>query len=74
MREWDELRFLFLTGRIERLLDSEWGLDPVRAMWAAGGTHFNFRQCGTHFFQDGRKYTVPVRQLRAQACKAGIEQ
>ena len=70
MRGRDELRFLFLTGRIERLLDSEGGSICARNV-DGGGTHFNFRQCGTHFSQDGWKYTVPVRQLRAQARKAG---
>lgn len=36
-------------------------------------THFEFRQCGTYFIKDGKKYTLPVRQLCSQAKKAGID-
>lgn len=35
-------------------------------------THFEFRQCGTHFIKDGKSYTLNVGELCSQAKKAEI--
>lgn len=55
-----------------RPLSYEWVLD-IRSQCERAGTHFSFRQCGTHFIKDGEEYTLPVRLLCAQARKAGID-
>lgn len=55
-----------------RPLDFQWVLD-VREQCRRQGARFNFRQCGTHFIRDGQTYTIPVRQLCAQARKAEID-
>ena len=55
-----------------RPLDFQWVLD-VREQCRRQGARFNFRQCGTHFIKDGQTYTIPVRQLCAQARKAEID-
>lgn len=34
---------------------------------------FSFRQCGTHFFKDGKQYHLNTRELCSQARKAGID-
>lgn len=54
-----------------RPLDFEWVL-AIREQCMARGVHFEFRQCGTHFIRDGKKYTLAVRELCAQARKADI--
>lgn len=60
------------SDREARPLDYDWVLD-IRAQCTARGVPFTFRQCGTHFYKDGRLYTLPVRALCAQARKAGID-
>lgn len=59
------------SDRYARPLDYAWVLD-IREQCAAAGTHFEFRQCGTHFIKDGRTYTLRARDLCSQARKAGI--
>lgn len=54
-----------------RPLDYAWVLH-IREQCAASGTHFEFRQCGTHFIKDGKTYTLCVHDLCSQARKAGI--
>ena len=54
-----------------RPLDYEWVL-KTRGQCAAGGAHFQFRQCGTHFIKDGKQYKLQTRDLCSQARKAGI--
>ena len=54
-----------------RPLDYEWILF-LREQCIRAGTHFEFRQCGTHFIKDGKMYTLAVRDLGSQARKAGI--
>ncbi|MDR0515788.1 MAG: hypothetical protein LBH25_01940 [Fibromonadaceae bacterium] len=34
---------------------------------------FDFRQCGTHFIKNGKKYVIQTRDLCKQAKKAGID-
>ena len=59
------------SDREARPLDYDWVLD-LREQCRRAGTHFEFRQCGTHFIKDGRMYTLQVRDLCAQARKADI--
>lgn len=54
-----------------RPLDYAWVLD-IRAQCIAACVKFEFRQCGSIFIKDGREYHLNVRQLMAQARKAGI--
>ena len=54
-----------------RPLDYEWILF-LREQCIRAGTHFECRQCGTHFIKDGKMYTLAVRDLGSQARKAGI--
>lgn len=54
-----------------RPLDYEWVLS-IREQCAAYHSHFEFRQCGTHFIKDGKTYTLNVRDLCSQARKANI--
>ena len=54
-----------------RPLDYEWVLS-IRQQCINVNTDFEFRQCGTHFLKDGKKYNLNVRQLCSQAKKADI--
>lgn len=54
-----------------RALDYDWVLE-VREQCIAQSVPFEFRQCGTHFIKDGTLYNLNVRELCAQARKAGI--
>lgn len=59
------------SDRNARPLDYNWVL-AVRNQCAAHHVNFEFRQCGTHFIKDGKKYTLQVRELCSQARKANI--
>lgn len=76
LRDWLEGVELVVAGgesdRFARPLDYQWVLD-LRAQCVQANVAFQFRQCGTHFIKDGKTYTLPVRQLCAQARKAGID-
>lgn len=54
-----------------RPLNYDWVL-YIREQCKAKGTHFEFRQCGTNFIKDGKKYTLSVKDLCSQARKANI--
>ena len=54
-----------------RPLDYDWVLD-IRQQCIRQNVSFEFRQCGTHFIKDGKKYTLPTKILSSQAKKAGI--
>jgi len=54
-----------------RPLDYEWVLS-IRQQCVSANIDFEFRQCGTHFLKDGKKYNLNVRQLCSQAKKADI--
>lgn len=60
------------SDRNARPLDYAWVLH-VREQCIAHNVPFQFRQCGTHFIKDGKQYTLPTRQLAAQARAAGID-
>lgn len=55
-----------------RPLNYDWVLS-IRNQCLKENISFQFRQCGTHFIKDGKKYTLNVKQLCSQARKAGID-
>lgn len=55
-----------------RPLDYDWVL-AIREQCIRQNTKFQFRQCGTHFIKDGKKYKLPTKLLCSQARKAGID-
>ncbi|SKC69434.1 DUF5131 family protein [Maledivibacter halophilus] len=59
------------SDRNARPLDYDWVLS-IRQQCIETGTHFEFRQCGTHFIKDGKKYLLRVKDLCRQAKKANI--
>lgn len=59
------------SDRYARPLHYDWVLD-VREQCIRKQVAFEFRQCGTHFVKDGKKYTLKVQDLCSQARKAGI--
>ena len=59
------------SDRNARSLDYDWVLD-LRAQCIRKNVSFEFRQCGTHFIKDGRRYTLQTRDLCRQARLAGI--
>lgn len=60
------------SDRYARPLDYAWVLS-LREQCVRKHVAFSFRQCGTHFIKDGKRYTIPVHDLGAQARKAGID-
>lgn len=60
------------SDRLARPLDYAWVL-ALREQCVRANVAFSFRQCGTHLVKDGKAYTIPTRQLAAQARKAGID-
>ena len=60
------------SDRNARVLDYSWVLS-IREQCQRQQTPFTFRQCGTNFIKEGRLYRLKVRDLCAQAKKAGID-
>lgn len=60
------------SDRFARLLDYDWVLD-LREQCVRKNVDFEFRQCGTHFIKDGRRYTLQTKDLRSQAKRASID-
>ena len=54
-----------------RPLDYDWVLS-LREQCIKKHTHFEFRQCGTHFIKNGKAYKISVKNLCSQAKKANI--
>lgn len=54
-----------------RSLDYAWVLD-LREQCVRKNVSFEFRQCGTHFIKDGKRYKLATKDLCSQAKKAGI--
>lgn len=54
-----------------RPLDYDWVLH-IREQCVRKNVSFEFRQCGTFFIKDGKKYKLQTRDLCAQARKANI--
>lgn len=59
------------SDRNARPLNYNWVLS-IREQCITKGVPFEFRQCGTHFIKDGKKYTLNVKDLCSQARKANI--
>lgn len=55
-----------------RPLDFGWVLN-IREQCIRKNVNFEFRQCGTHFIKDGRKYTLQTKDLCKQAKLANID-
>lgn len=60
------------SDRCARPLDYDWVLD-IREQCIRKRVKFEFRQCGTYFIKDGRRYKLQTKDLCAQARKAGID-
>lgn len=60
------------SDRCARPLDYDWVLD-IREQCIRKHVNFEFRQCGTYFIKDGRRYKLQTKDLCAQARKAGID-
>ena len=54
-----------------RPLDYDWVLD-IREQCIRKRVDFEFRQCGTHFIKDDRRYKLKTKDLCSQARKADI--
>ncbi|SHL95583.1 protein gp37 [Anaerosporobacter mobilis DSM 15930] len=59
------------SDRNARPLNYDWVLD-LRNQCLRKNTHFDFRQCGTHFIKDNKEYTLATKDLCSQARKAMI--
>ncbi|WP_180946824.1 hypothetical protein [Peptostreptococcus faecalis] len=45
----------------------------IREQCIRKNVNFEFRQCGTHFIKDGRRYKLATKILGSQARKANID-
>ena len=71
----DDIELVVVGGEsyyCARPLDYAWVLD-IREQCVRNNVSFEFRQCGTHFIKDGRKYKLQTKDLCSQAKKAGID-
>ena len=59
------------SDKFARALNYDWVLS-IREQCIRKNVHFEFRQCGTNFIKDNKKYTLKVRDLCSQAKKANI--
>lgn len=74
LRYLDDVELVVVGGESDhngRPLNYDWVLS-IRYQCQIKNTHFQFRQCGTHFIKDGKEYTLHVRELSSQAKKADI--
>lgn len=55
-----------------RPLDYDWVLD-IREQCVRQNVSFEFRQCGTHFIKEGKRYRLQTKDLCRQARLAGID-
>ena len=71
----DDIELVVVGGESDanaRPLDYAWVLD-IREQCLRKNAPFEFRQCGTYFIKDGKKYRLMTRDLCSQARKAGID-
>ena len=71
----DDVELVVVGGESDvnaRPLDYAWVLD-IREQCIRKNVSFEFRQCGTNFSKDGKKYRLMTRDLCSQAKKAGID-
>lgn len=55
-----------------RPLDYSWVLH-IREQCIKANVNFEFRQCGTHFIKEGKRYKLKTKDLCSQAKLAGID-
>jgi len=70
----DEVELVVVGGESDcndRPLNYDWVLS-IREQCIDKNVSFEFRQCGTHFIKDNKKYALNVRELCSQAKKANI--
>ena len=60
------------SDKFARPLDYAWVLS-IREQCIRKNVSFEFRQCGTHFIKDGKKYKLQTKDLCSQAKCAGID-
>lgn len=60
------------SDRDARFLDYNWVLD-IREQCIRKNVSFEFRQCGTYFFKDGKQYKLQTKDLCRQARLANID-
>jgi len=71
----DSIELVVVGGESDfnaRILDYNWVLD-IREQCLENKIPFTFRQLGTNFIKDNKKYKLNVRQLCSQARKANID-
>lgn len=71
----DDIELVVVGGESDynaRYLNYDWVLD-VREQCIRNNVAFEFRQCGTNFVKDGKKYRLQTKDLCSQAKKAGID-
>lgn len=71
----DDVELLLVGGESDinaRDLDYDWVLS-IRNQCLNKNVSFVFRQCGTHFIKDGKKYTLKTKDLCNLAKKANID-
>ena len=71
----DDIELVVVGGESDyyaRPLDYDWVLD-LRAQCVKKNVHFEFRQCGTHFIKDGKRYKLQTKDLCKQAKLANID-
>lgn len=71
----DDIELVVVGGESDynaRPLDYGWVLN-IREQCIWKNVNFEFRQCGTHFIKDGRKYTLQTKDLCKQAKLADID-
>lgn len=71
----DDIELVVVGGESDqyaRLLDYDWVLD-IREQCIRKNVDFEFRQCGTHFIKDGKRYKLQTKDLCKQARSANID-
>ena len=71
----DDIELVVVGGESDynaRLLDFDWVLD-IREQCIKKDVQFEFRQCGTHFIKDGKRYKLQTKDLCKQAKLADID-
>lgn len=71
----DDVELVVVGGESDlhaRPLDYDWVLS-LREQCLRKQVKFQFRQCGTYFIKDGKKYTIRKEWLSSQAKKANID-
>lgn len=71
----DDIELVVVGGESDynaRPLGYDWVLS-IREQCIRRNVPFEFRQCGTYFIKDGKKYKLKTKDLCSQARKAGID-